>query len=145
MTRGTLRAALVAAMVLGAASAGCREDVTGLDSGDSALVYGTVSDAGGQPVDSATVRTTAYSDLCGSRVSVASETRTDSRGRYADTLLFFRTRLRGCLAVEAVPSAGAGLRSRLFQLSTRSVRSVGMDSVHLNFTLDSAAGRVSRP
>lgn len=135
MTRGTLRTILLAAAVVAVAS-GCRKDVTGLDSDNSALVYGTVSDSSGEPVDSATVRTTAFSDLCGSRVSVTSETTTNSRGRFADTLLFFRTRLRGCLAVRAIPPAGEALRSTVVELSTRSIWSAGLDSLELNLTLD---------
>ncbi|MDP2497802.1 MAG: hypothetical protein Q8W44_07385 [Candidatus Palauibacterales bacterium] len=137
MRRGALRAALLAAIALVVATAGCRKDVTGLDSDNSALVYGTVSDAGGQPVDSATVRTTAYSNLCGSRVAVQSETLTDSEGRYSDTLLFFRTRLRGCLAVEAVPAARDDLSTTRVEISTRSIWSPGVDSVQLDLTLDS--------
>lgn len=137
MRRGALRAALLAAIALAVATAGCRKDVTGLDSDNSALVYGTVSDAGGQPVDSATVRTTAYSNLCGSRVAVQSETLTDSEGRYSDTLLFFRTRLRGCLAVEAVPAARDDLTTARVEISTRSIWSPGVDSVQLDLTLDS--------
>ena len=137
MRRGALRAALLAAIALAVATAGCRKDVTGLDSDNSALVYGTVSDAGGQPVDSATVRTTAYSNLCGSRVAVQSETLTDSEGRYSDTLLFFRTRLRGCLAVEAVPAARDDLSTARVEISTRSIWSPGVDSVQLDLTLDS--------
>lgn len=132
----SLRAALLAAIVLAVSVAGCRKDVTGLDTDNSAVVYGTVSNSSGEPVDSATVRTTAYSDLCGSRVSVASETRTNDRGLYADTLLFFRTRIRGCLSVEAIPPPGDGLRSKLVELSTRSIWSPGLDSVQLDFTLD---------
>jgi len=135
--RGALRAALLAAIALAVATAGCRKDVTGLDSDNSALVYGTVSDAGGQPVDSATVRTTAYSNLCGSRVAVQSETLTDSEGRYSDTLLFFRTRLRGCLAVEAVPAARDDLTTARVEISTRSIWSPGVDSVQLDLTLES--------
>ena len=137
MRRGALRAALLAAIALAVATAGCRKDVTGLDSDNSALVYGTVSDAGGQPVDSATVRTTAYSNLCGSRVAVQSETLTDSEGRYSDTLLFFRTRLRGCLAVEAVPAARDDLTTARVEISTRSIWSPGVDSVQLDLTLES--------
>lgn len=137
MRRGALRAALLVAIALAVATAGCRKDVTGLDSDNSALVYGTVSDAGGQPVDSATVRTTAYSNLCGSRVAVQSETLTDSAGRYSDTLLFFRTRLRGCLAVEAVPAARDDLSTARVEISTRSIWSPGVDSVQLDLTLDS--------
>lgn len=141
MTRGALRAALLAAIItLAVATTGCRKDVTGLDSDNSALIYGTVSDSRGQPVDSATVRTTAYSNLCGSRVAVSSQTRTDSRGRYADTLLFFRTRIRGCLTVEAIPPAGVDLRSARVELSTRSIWSAGIDSVELDLTLDSTSG-----
>jgi len=132
-----MRAALLAVIVLAVATAGCRKDVTGLDSDNSALVYGTVSDAGGQPVDSATVRTTAYSNLCGSRVAVQSETLTDSEGRYSDTLLFFRTRLRGCLAVEAVPAARDDLTTARVEISTRSIWSPGVDSVQLDLTLES--------
>lgn len=134
--RSILRTAVLVALAVTAA-AGCRKDVTGLDSDNSALVYGTVSDASGRPVDSATVRTTAYSDLCGSRIFVSSETRTNSRGRYADTLLFFRSRLRGCLAVRAVPPVRDGLEPALIELSTRSIWSRGLDSVRLDLTLDS--------
>lgn len=137
MRRGALRAAFLAAIVLTAATVGCRKDVTGLDSDNSALVYGTVSDSRGRPVDSATVRTTAYSNLCGSRVAVQSETLTDSAGRYSDMLLFFRTRLRGCLAVEAVPPAHDGLSTARVEISTRSIRSPGIDSVQVDLTLDS--------
>lgn len=145
MRRGTLRAALVAAVALASAVAGCRKDVTGLDSGDSALVYGTVSDSRGQPVDSATVRTTAFSNLCGSRVAVQSETLTDSAGHYSDTLLFFRERLRGCLAVEAIPPARDDLSTARVELSTRSIWSPGIDSVQLDLTLDTVAGSEPAP
>lgn len=135
MRRELLRiGALVA--VLAVATAACRKDVTGLDSDNSALVYGTVSTSRGEPVDSATVRTTAYSNLCGSRVFASSRTTTDDRGRYADTLLFFRTRVRGCLTVEAVPPPGDDLTSALVELSTRSIWSSGLDSVQLDFTLE---------
>lgn len=125
--------ALVAALAV--TVTGCRKDVMGLDSDNSALVYGTVSNSRGQPVDSATVRTTAYSNLCGSRVFASSRTVTDDRGRYADTLLFFRTRIRGCLTVEAIPPEGADLTSEIVELSTRSIWSTGLDSVQLDFTL----------
>lgn len=135
MRSGFFRTLTLAAAVA-AATAGCREDVTGLDTDNSALVYGTVSDSSGNPVDSATVRTTAFSNLCGSRVSVTSETRTDSRGHYADTLLFFRTRFRGCLSVRADPPVRSGLQSEVVRLATRSILSAGLDSVELNFTLD---------
>ena len=135
-----MRAALLAVIVLAVATAGCRKDVTGLDSDNSALVYGTVSDPGGRPVDSATVTTTAYSNLCGSRVSVQSETLTDSLGRYSDTLLFFRTRLRGCLSVEAAPPARDDLSSARVEISTRSIWTRGVDSVRLDLTLDSMSG-----
>lgn len=144
MRRRTLRIGVLAA-VLALAATGCRQDLTGLDADNSALVYGTVSSASGQPVDSATVRTTAYSNLCGSRVSVSSETRTDTRGRYADTLLFFRTRVRGCLTVEAIPPARDELRSTLVELSTRSIWSAGLDSVQLDLTLPPLSGTGSTP
>ena len=137
MRRRSLHAALLAVLVLAVSIAGCRKDVTGLDSDNSAVVYGKVSDSRGEPVDSATVRTTAYSNLCGSRVSVATETQTNDRGLYADTLLYFRTRIRGCLSVEAIPRPGDGLRSKLVELSTRSIWSPGLDSVQLDFTLES--------
>lgn len=140
MRRVALRAALLAAIALAAATSGCRKDVTGLDSDNSALVYGTVSDSRGQPVDSATVRTTAYSNLCGSRVSVQSETLTDSGGHYSDTLVFFRTRVRGCLAVEAVAAARDDLSTTRVEISTRSIWSPGIDSVQLDLTLDSIPG-----
>ncbi len=140
-----MRGALLTAIVLAVATAGCRKDVTGLDSDNSALVYGTVSDSRGQPVDSATVRTTAYSNLCGSRVSVQSETLTDSRGRYSDTLLFFRTRIRGCLAVEAIPPAREELSTARVEISTRSIWTRGVDSVQVDLTLDSISGSGAIP
>lgn len=130
----------MAVAVLAVVAAGCRQDVTGLDSDNAALVYGTVSDPAGGPVDSATVRTTAFSHLCGSDVAVSSETRTNVRGRYEDTLLFFRSRFRGCLSVHAIPPAEDGLQSSRVEISTRSISSAGLDSVQLNFTLDSLPG-----
>lgn len=132
--RGWLRIGALAA-ALAVTLSGCRKDVMGLDSDNSALVYGTVSNSRGEPVDSATVRTTAYSNLCGSRVFASSRTTTDDRGRYSDTLLFFRTRVRGCLTVEAIPPSGADLSSAIVELSTRSIWSSGLDSVQLDFTL----------
>lgn len=133
---GRLSSIGVLVAVLAVTATGCRKDVTGLDSDNSALVYGTVSNTRGEPVDSATVRTTAFSNLCGSRVSASSRTTTDERGRYADTLLFFRTRVRGCLSVEAIPPVGRQLKASLVELSTRSIWSSGLDSVQLDFTLE---------
>lgn len=141
MNREGLRLAALGALVLAALATGCRKDVTGLDSDNSALVYGTVSDVGGEPVDSATVETTAFSNLCGSEIATSSKTRTDREGHYADTLLFFRARSRGCLTVRAVPLAGDGLQSTLVELSTRSIWSPGLDSVKLDLTLDSVPAR----
>lgn len=137
MNRRGLRLAVLGALSAAVLLAGCRRDVTGLDSDNSALVYGTVSDAGGRPVDSATVETTAFSDLCGSDIATSSTTRTDANGRYADTLLFFRSRFRGCLSVRAVPLPGDGLQSTLVEIATRSITGPGLDSVNLDLTLDS--------
>lgn len=141
MKRGTLRLAAVAAAALALLATGCRQDVTGLDSDNSALVFGTVSDTRGQPVDSATVRTTAFSNLCGSDVTASTETLTDAEGRYADTLLFFRSRFGGCLRVRAVPPEGAGLGSALVELATRSILSDGLDSLRLDLTLEPLSAR----
>lgn len=141
MNRRGLRLALLGALCLAALSTGCRQDVTGLDSDNSALVYGTVSDPGGKPVDSATVETTAFPNLCGSKIATSSTTRTDANGRYADTLLFFRSRFRGCLSVRAVPLSGDGLRSTLVELATRSITGPGLDSINLDLTLDSVPAR----
>lgn len=137
MNRRGLRATVLGALALAVLATGCRRDVTGLDSDNSALVYGTVSDVGGQPVDSATVETVAFPNLCGSDIATSSKTRTDAEGHYADTLLFFRTRFRGCLTVRAVPMAGDGLQSAVVELSTRSIWSPGLDSINLDLTLDS--------
>lgn len=141
MNRGGVVRAVLGALALAVVATGCRRDVMGLDSDNAALVYGTVSDVDGRPVDSATVETTAFPDLCGSDIAASSRTLTDADGRYADTLLFFRARFRGCLRVRARPLASDGLKSNLVELATRSIWSPGLDSVQLDFTLDSLPAR----
>lgn len=123
---------LVAAALLAACSGGIGPDV-----GTSGVVFGSVTARSGAPVADARVDVTAFSGICGSNIFSTTSARTDSAGDYVTGVINFRSRIRGCLEVEAVPPDGSNLRSRVVQLPNESFSGAGVDSVEVDISLDS--------
>lgn len=131
----------LAAAVIAAAVAACSGGFGPGDS-DSILVHGRVTgSASGRPVVGADVDVTIFSPNCGSDLFSGASDRTDSAGRYAATVLNFRTTFgNNCVEVRATPPEGSGLGSRVVPrpgIDLSGDRAV--DSVEVNVALDSAS------
>lgn len=120
------------------AVAACSEGV-GPDVGRSGVVFGRVTAGSGSPVAGARVDVTAFSGICGSDIFASTSARTDSSGAYVTSVVDFRSRLRRCLEVEAVPPEGSGLRREVVQVPNVSFSGPGLDSVEVSLSLDSAS------
>lgn len=125
-------------LIVGTVAAACSGGI-GPDTGRSGVVFGRVTDGSGAPVADARVNVTAFSGICGSDVFNTTSARTDSDGDYATSVVTFRTRLRACLEVEAVPPRESGLASRVVQVPNQSFSGPGIDSVEVDLSLDSAS------
>lgn len=134
--------ATVAALALVSATAvGCSGGF-GVEDSDALVVYGQVTDsATASPVAGAEVSVTAFSGNCGSNIFSGVSTSTDSTGRYGTSVINFRSGLRRCVEVRAVPPNGIGLQSGLVRVPDVPLNDDAVvDSLQLEIALDSASG-----
>lgn len=107
----------------------------GVDHSDTAFVHGRVTAQQGAPVSGAEVDVTAFSGNCESNLFSTVSAETDSAGRYSVSIIGFRSGLRSCIQVRAVPPAGSGLQPAMSRVPNVSPSRSRLDSLRVDLEL----------